>query len=530
MTNMKNQISKLQSQIRELAFLHETSQVLTATLELNSVLKSLMTQVRDYFQVEAVSVALLDRETNELVFRVAVGAAADEVIGLRLPRGQGIAGWVVQTGETTLISDAHADERFYSGIDETTDFHTYTMLATPIKPIEDGGEAIGVIEALNPQSGDFDEDAQRLLGAVADLAAAAIRNAELYERVHQAERRYQSIFDESTDPIIVTDLEGRIVELNQQAVELIGRPRDQLIGTEPYEIFSGMVATDYEKGMARLRAGKQIKVELEIPSRGKNRILDVHMTKIDYGGHEAIQWIGHDITEQVDMEHLQDDLTQMVVHDLRNPLSNIMNCLQMIHNAFLAKDETLPTIEVLEIAIRNSKRLNQLIDSLLDLRQLEAGQAELNKTNVHPKALAEEAVQLIKPLTLKKKQELILQIAPDLPKVPADQDMLTRVVTNLLDNAMKYTPVGGEITLRTEIRGDDMLFTISDTGPGIPPEARHYIFDRFARLDSTKEIKGTGLGLTFCKLAVEAHGGQIWVESERGQGSHFKFTLPLEET
>jgi GAF domain-containing protein len=170
----ESRVDDMQEQLRELTFLHETSQVLTSTLDLDSVLQSLMAQVRDYFQVEATSAALLDEETGELVFRVAIGEAADEVVGMRLSPDQGIAGWVVQTGEPLLVPVAHADERFYSGVDDRTGFHTRTLLAVPIK-VE--GRAIGVIEVLNPAAGAFDEDVQRLLLSVADLAAVAIRNA-----------------------------------------------------------------------------------------------------------------------------------------------------------------------------------------------------------------------------------------------------------------------------------------------------------------------------------------------------------------
>ena len=119
----RRQVGAMRKRLRELTFLHETSQVLTATLDLDSVLRSLMAQVRDYFHVEAASVALLDEEMGELVFRVAVGEASDHVIGLRLAPDQGIASWVVQTGKPELVHAAHSDERFYSGVDDKTDLY-----------------------------------------------------------------------------------------------------------------------------------------------------------------------------------------------------------------------------------------------------------------------------------------------------------------------------------------------------------------------------------------------------------------------
>jgi NtrC-family two-component system sensor histidine kinase KinB len=513
----------VQKQLRELAFLYETSQVLAATLDLDSMLQSLITQVRDYFQVDAVSVALLDEETGDLVFRIAVGEASDEVLGLRLAVGQGIAGWVVQTGEPVLVHAAHDDARFYSGIDDRTDFYTRTMLAVPIK---DENRAIGVIEAINPAAGIFDEDARRLLRAMADLAAAAIRNAELYDRVWQAERRYESLFNESTDPVVVMDLDGKILNLNQRAVEVFRHPREQLLGMDPCDLF-GMPQEAYQDALQQLREGKRLNLEMRVPFGKELRTLETHIVKIDYGGREAIQWIGHDISERVELERMRDDLTHMIIHDLRNPLGNIVSSLQMMHAAFTDHDDTLPVLEVLHIAIRNSKKLSQLIDSLLDLRRLEAGKAELRKAFVDPSALAQEAIELIQPLVLKKKQNLALQIASGLPEMPVDHDMMTRVLTNLLDNAVKFAPLEGHITVGVELKGEEVLFAVANDGPDIPPEYRQHIFDRFTRLKDAEGVKGTGLGLAFCKLAVEAHGGHIWVESEVGQGSCFKFTLPL---
>lgn len=515
----------MRKRLRELTFLHQTSQVLTATLDLDSVLRSLMAQVRDYFQVEAASVALLDEKTGELAFRVAVGEAADDVTGLRLAPGQGIAGWVVQTGEPSLVTTARSDERFYSGIDKKTGFHTRTVLAVPIK-VKD--HTIGVIEALNPTAGLFDDDAQRLLPAVADLAAAAIRNAELYERAHQAERRYESLFNESADPIIVLDMEGKILDLNQQAIEMFKMSRDQLIGITPCDLF-GVSREAYRTALQQLGAGQQLNLEVEVQSGAEPRILKMHMAKIDYGGHEALQWIGHDISEQVALERMRDDLAHMIIHDLRNPLSSIMSSLQLIHTAFVEQDSTLPIQKLLNIAKRSGQKLYLLIDSLLDLSRLESGETELNKTFAIPASLVQEAIEQIQPLALNRSQNLEVHVASDLPRVPADRNLILRVLTNLLDNAVKFTPADGRITLDVEQTGEKILFTVSDTGQGIPPELAQRIFDRFSRLENAEDIKGTGLGLAFCKLAVEAHGGRLWVESKMSHGSSFKFTLPLED-
>ncbi|HDQ73391.1 MAG TPA: PAS domain S-box protein [Chloroflexi bacterium] len=518
--------------LRELTFLHETSQVLTATLDLESVLRSLMTQVRAYFQVEAASVALLDDETGDLVFRVAVGKAAEAVIGLRLAPDQGVAGSVVQTGQPELVTVAHEDERFYAGIDESTDFYTQTMLAVPI---QDGDHSIGVIEALNPRSGSFDDEALRLLPAVADLAAAAIRNAELYQRVRQAEQRYESLFEKSADPIVVLNLDGRIVNANQRVCEILGQNREALIDADFCAVFDVDRQT-FDEVIDKVQRGQhhRMKMTLAMPKIAlgasallDRRTLETYMAKIDYGGREAIQWVGHDISERVALEQMREDLTHMIIHDLRNPLGSIMSSIQLVQTAISEEDETLPVMKLLAIAMRSGRKLYRLIDSLLDLARLESGETELQKVLVQPDQLLREAVEQVHPLALNKDQTLEMQIAPNLPGVLADGDMILRVLTNLLDNAVKFVPREGEIRVTVELLNDDLCFSVQDTGPGISPEFRHRIFERFARLGNFKGIKGTGLGLAFCKLAVEAHRGRIWLDSEVGSGSTFYFTLPL---
>lgn len=252
------------------------------------------------------------------------------------------------------------------------------------------------------------------------------------------------------------------------------------------------------------------------------------MTTIDYGGRAAVQWVAHDVTERMELERMRDDLMHMVVHDLRNPLGNVISSLRMMRTALIQKDKTLPMLDVLQVAMRSSRKLQRLIDSLLSLRQLEEGKADLQKSVVPPGILIREAVELVRPTVQRKKQEFVLDAPRDLPPVRVDRDMVTRLLTNLLDNAVKFTPTGGRVELAVVEQPDELLFTVSDTGPGIPPESHEHVFERFTRLESAKGTRGTGLGLCFCKLAVEAHGGRIWVESPRGGGSQFKFSLPLE--
>ena len=351
--------------------------------------------------------------------------------------------------------------------------------------------------------------------------------------MRQAERRYESLFSESTDPIIVLDLDGRILNLNQRVVEMLNRPREQLYGADFCDVL-GMKHGECRTAIQQVREGQRLKMEMSLdvpdPSSGELRILDLEtsMAKVDYGGREAIQWVGHDISERVALEQMREDLTHMIVHDLRNPLGSITSSLQLIHTAFVERDQTLPLMKLLGIAMRSGQKLYRLIDSLLDLGRMEVGETELKKTLVSPGELVQEAIEQVHPLALSRGQTLTAQLVPGLPRILADDVLILRVLTNLMDNAVKFTSFGGQITVGAEQIGDTVQFTVTDTGPGIPPESRQRVFDRFARLESAEGVKGTGIGLAFCKLAVEAHGGRIWVESEMGHGATFCFTLPLE--
>jgi len=446
------------------------------------------------------------------------------VVGLRLAPGQGVAGWVVQRGEPLLVPAAQQDARFFSGVDSQTGFRTRTMLAVPIK-LE--ARPIGVIEVINPSADQFGKDALRLLLSVSELAAAAMHNAALYERARQAEWRYESLFDEGNDPVLVLDLEGKVLDLNQRAVEVFQCSRAEVLGTG----YCGLMMispAECREAVNQVSKGQRQTLEIKIPSGEGVSILEAHMIKINYGGREAIQWVGHDISERVALERMREDLTHMVIHDLRNPLNSIMGSLQLIHTAFVERDATLPVSKLLRIAMRSGNKLYMLIDSLLDLRRLEMGEAELNKTLIAAEELVREAVEQIQPLALNKHQKISVEITRDLPRFVADRDLILRVLTNLLDNAVKFTPPKGQVTLEVGPAESRILFTVTDTGPGIPPEYRQSVFERFTRLRRSEGVKGTGLGLAFCKLAIEGHGGRIWVESEPGQGSQFMFTLPLE--
>jgi signal transduction histidine kinase len=185
----------------------------------------------------------------------------------------------------------------------------------------------------------------------------------------------------------------------------------------------------------------------------------------------------------------------------------------------------------LAIALRSGRRLSRLIEQLLDLEQFEAGQAVLYKSKGSLSALIIEAVEEIHPVAEGKGHVLSFDLGTgDLPLVEMDADMIRRVLINLLENAIKYSRSEGQISVGLDRVDGSLRVRVSDQGPGIAPEDQERIFQKFARVNRSGRPKGLGLGLAFCRLAVQAHGGRIWVESALGRGSTFYFTLPIQES
>lgn len=224
-------------------------------------------------------------------------------------------------------------------------------------------------------------------------------------------------------------------------------------------------------------------------------------------------------------DRFREDLIAMVYHDLRSPLSNILFSLEVLStSAAFSQDQMAQSM--VEIALRSTERIQRLVDSLLDIQLLEAGQAVGDPSPASMQRLVNQAIEAVLPTANTKRLNISTSIADHLPPALVDDEMILRVLINLLENAVKFTPEEGTIQVTVQLQGDSLLTSIQDSGPGIAPADRERIFEKFTRLDVANETRGTGLGLAYCRLAVSGHNGQIWVESSPGEGSTFKFTLP----
>jgi len=227
----------------------------------------------------------------------------------------------------------------------------------------------------------------------------------------------------------------------------------------------------------------------------------------------------------IELEALRDSLIHMIVHDLRTPLTGIIGGLEtVIHTQY----ERETAEEFVHLSLMSAETLLEMINTLLDINKMESGRMELALEPVDFAAVSEKAVAQVRGMTRKHEQQFTADIAPGCCQIVADGDKLRRVLINLLGNAVKFTPQGGHIRLTARPADDGMILSVSDDGPGIPEEDQARIFDKFGQVQTRNEgrMHSTGLGLTFCKMVAEAHGGRIWVESELGKGSTFSVFLP----
>ena len=368
---------------------------------------------------------------------------------------------------------------------------------------------------------------------------------KLDQRLRDQQFYTRSLIESNIDAIMTTDPQGIITDVNQQMGALTGCTRDELIGapfkshfTDPEraeasikQVLTEGKVTNYEL-TARARDGKETVVSYNaiILYDRDRRLQGVFAAARDVTEFKRFEQTLQESNEQLrKLEELRDNLVHMVVHDMRTPLTAIYGFLRTLE---ILEGESLSDQgrEFVQTALASTEDLVEMVSSLLDVSKMEAGEMKLNLTQCELLTIAREALAKVEPL--KGDRQLMLSGTDEPVTVMADAELIARVFQNLLGNALKFTPDDGRVTVSIEPSADAVRVLVQDTGPGIAPEYRERIFEKFFQVENpaNRQRYSTGLGLTFCRLAVEAHGGQVGVDSEEGRGSTFWFTLPRRES
>lgn len=331
--------------------------------------------------------------------------------------------------------------------------------------------------------------------------------------------------------VIVTEQQD-IVLVNRAATQMFEYAAAELIGQPLDVLIPEMQRERHRKHTAGFFAAPRIRpmgAGLDLWARRKDAStfpVEISLGAVDTRQGQWVMAFIVDVTVRREADALREAMIHTMVHDLRSPLGNIMTALKIIQMD--APDPDAEKQQLLEIALNGAEKLLDLVNAILDVNRLESGKMPLERKEVSLHLLVEDALKMLTPQATGKRIALHQEIPPTLPTVWADAQLIGRVLQNLIGNALKFTPSGGAVQLTGVLLdgADKVQIAISDTGPGIPVQIREQIFQKF--VTGLQEGHGSGLGLAFCKMVLEAHHERLWVESEPGHGATFAFTLSVE--
>jgi len=500
--------------------------------EADVTLRRLVQRIAMILQAEKIVIMFYDRESGDLVgIPPAFGLDDEHLKIFRVRATNGISGQVFRESEPVIFHDANTDPRTQK--DPFALLHVLNGITVPLV-IEKRDEenrviertVIGVLHAFNKRHGeDFNDEDVRLLERMARNVGSIIANLQLYREVVEEREELLQTFESLTAGLVLVSPEGRISQMNNSArkifavnAEITGKPFREVMRSDD-------LSAVFETG---LRGEEPPGTEVVLSFGGSDRIYQVQAAPVrnEEGKDLGVVAILNDITEIKNIERMKSSFVAMASHELRTPLTAIKGFTStLLMDDGFSPDERH---EFLMIMDQECDRLRRLIDDLLNTARIEAGESlKPNYTLVGLRDLLDKVVMIQKQAT--SRHTIALSVTTDIPDVIGDQDKIDQILTNLLNNAIKYSPNGGDIIVHACVDGDDILMGVEDHGMGIPPDHLGKVFEKFHRVNNedNRKIYGTGLGLYLVKHLVEGvHLGRIWVESEVGKGSTFWFRIP----
>lgn len=530
-----------QSQIDNLQMLRRFSLELLSATSVREVMKYIVQATMSLMHAKDVHLYLYDQQADELDFGWSMYDDGQEGIEATPPSRDGRSYNVARSGGMQFI----ADMRRFKSSTEFRDGAGYRAVARVA--LKRGDNVIGLLVITFREAQYFEGTPHRTLELVTNQAAIALENAMLFEEVRSARDAMQVILDNTREGMILLNESGHLLLFNP-AVErlvnyrmrtLLGRPMIRSLIMLRQNMKDDPVTTKFLTsglrdllGMIRENPYDALQFDFELP--GEENIRNLRMTLIPVVNN-ANQVQGRlvvlrDISEEKQMEAMREEVADTLVHDLRAPLASVISSMQLI-NDLIATDDLTEVPRVADIARSSADYQWRMIGSLLELSKMIT--IDRAASTLHD--VANAAVERLSASAEEAHLKIRNLVPADLPSIELDQSKIERVFNNLLDNAIRHTPEGGEIRLEAMLipgRGGVRFVqvNVTDTGKGVPEWAREKIFDKFEQVDKSalRGHRGSGLGLTFCRRVVEAHGGQIWVDRGPEGGAAFCFTLPLE--
>lgn len=532
---MKDSIAE---RMNEQATLLDTSTAVVSSLDLETVLNQILEQMGRLLQIKMYAVIALDDTNGSFRIRASRGLSKQfaEQLSIQPSEPDSVTMRALHAREPIQVSDTETDPSYVIRKQRARVEGFRAILAVPLNTQHAPPTALLV---FHPTPHVFTHNEIQLLTSFANHAAMAIENAILFERsdmrLREQTQRLEALVQSLHDGLILTDLHGKVVYANKRVGELADIPLKNLTDMQADQILASII----DKASGKLKNKSQVqkilegkrekKVEFSQSVQGQNIHLRLEVFSVD--DEEGIP-IGrgiffHDITADRELDRMRSSLVSTVSHELRTPLAAIKGYV----STMLADDvewDRASQREFLTIISDESDRLTNLVNNLLDLSRIEVGSLKLSREKCDVEEVIHSAARGAR-LTSSNKLEVNLE--PRLPGVYADPLRLESILRNLIENSVKYAGEEAEIKVEVRKNSRDIIFRVSDDGPGIPLKEGQRVFERFYRVDDslTRLTSGAGLGLAICQGLVRAHGGKIWTEPQ-ATGACVAFTIPAKSS
>ncbi|MFZ5857287.1 MAG: response regulator [Chloroflexota bacterium] len=425
------------------------------------------------------------------------------------PNLDGFVAQINESRESLLIEDVQKEPRWPSTPNDP-------MRSVVIVPMFGRHQLLGLLALAHEQAKYFQMEHVLLLQAIASQAAIAFENARLYADMAQEQKKLAAVLQGAADAILMFDAEGQLVILNPAAKNLFADYESKL----GMELPSGRGYDELITLMEHAQMTQSTLTEDVVWPDGRSFAAQV--TPIEAGGHVAVL---HDVTRFKSLEQLKNEFIATASHDLKNPITSIAGFSKLMEHAGPLTEQQAEFVERIQSAAQN---MSDLVSSMLELAQFDLG-VEAKHEAVELNTLLGEVEAEFQPQAQAKEQKLTFKKNHKITHVPGDPIKLRQMFSNVIGNAIKYTPERGTISLSITMEEEQVEICVEDTGFGIPAADLPFVFDRFYRIRNGKnaEVEGNGLGLAIVKSIVERHNGQISVNSEVGKGSCFTIHLPV---
>lgn len=518
---------QLQQRVTTLNLINDIGQIISSSLELEPLLTLIYEGVSRLMDTTNFWIVLYDRERDELRYEV-IYDEGQKYPPERLPYDptRFLAAYTIESRRPLFLSTLEEVQRVPIYLETGgTGRCSESLIAVPILA---RGRAIGAISVQSYEPGAFRQEDLGILMMIATYAGVALENARLFREVEAGQRWLREVLDSVDYAVVVTDVNGRVRLANRATEDIFGIREVDMIHRPLAEVIPHQSLREIARRIVEgtITGRESIQVPLS-----DDRIMATQVAPIsDFRG-ERVGYVlaMADVTPLHRLSQLKSQVIRIASHDLRNPL-------QLASGFFHVLLEELPQLTEMQAdlarrVIHHLKTMEQLIDELLEIERIEISKEDQELLDMGQ--LVQQATGEYRWQAEMKGLRLWTEVIGDIPPVRGNRQMLLRAISNLLDNAIKYTLPGGMIALRLWAEKGDVILTVKDTGMGIPPEALPHVFEHFyrARQPGTEHISGTGLGLSLVQSIVREHHGQVWVESEGipGRGSLFGIALPAAE-